>query len=658
MNYHQVFLVLLLLTLLVACDDQAQDSVTRLRLQEVRSQEVSTDKSEVKENTQQTQVNQNKLNKEVADESVKPVKKVSLKYFNDSKDFTENVTSLLSSQLDYWQPAFNHAAKARLQDVSKAIIYFAQNDKIDNPNLDHLLYYLRAYSYFGPIDTLQAADWQALDEALLAVANMPDFHAANDAALRINEHYVVSLYRYYPEERMQARFQPHIDHLNRLLNHLSKQNMQSKQFDFTLWETLRSFGFLPYFSSRAKTEDLKKILANDQSLTNTIIAFANSQNIIRKKDQWPLKNIFWILAQTYRVIDDKAKEKMDKTAWQVAKGIKDSTSLLTAKTFFTQVYLVNTYRGKSECEKKDSFLNNKCLYPTEQEALPIKHTCSETIFIRAQAMTEKDLKTTCRKLTDKEDFFHQTLKTNRQPVPNDFNQLLRVVIFDHPAQYNINGQLIFDIGTNNGGMYIEGTPQNPENIPSFYSYEAHWLRPELVVWNLSHEYIHYLDGRYVKYDTFGHFKSHIVWWTEGLAEYISKQGEYNERAMRLLAETAENKRPTLQQIFKTAYADGVEFTYQWSFLAHVYLWQHHADDMLKLKHFLTTDYFDGYKEHLSKMERHQAGFAQFLQKTFETIDQQKLAKEGDGPRKLYHYAYRPYLTPAYLTMNSQHQHHQ
>jgi microbial collagenase len=48
--------------------------------------------------------------------------------------------------------------------------------------------------------------------------------------------------------------------------------------------------------------------------------------------------------------------------------------------------------------------------------------------------------------------------------------------------------------------------------------------------------VHYLDGRFVKYDTYGHFPSHLVWWSEGLAEYISK-GDNSVKALKLLAKT-------------------------------------------------------------------------------------------------------------------------
>ena len=56
---------------------------------------------------------------------------------------------------------------------------------------------------------------------------------------------------------------------------------------------------------------------------------------------------------------------------------------------------------------------------------------------------------------------------------------------------------IYGIDTNNGGMYLEGDPAAAGNQPRFIAYEAEWVRPAFQIWNLNHEYTHYLDGRLV-----------------------------------------------------------------------------------------------------------------------------------------------------------------
>ena len=63
--------------------------------------------------------------------------------------------------------------------------------------------------------------------------------------------------------------------------------------------------------------------------------------------------------------------------------------------------------------------------------------------------------------------------------------------FKNWSQYNAYGQLLFDIQTDNGGMYIEGIPSKPNNQATFFAYRQFWIAPEFAIWNLNHEYVHY-----------------------------------------------------------------------------------------------------------------------------------------------------------------------
>ena len=109
--------------------------------------------------------------------------------------------------------------------------------------------------------------------------------------------------------------------------------------------------------------------------------------------------------------------------------------------------------------------------------------------------------------------------------------------------YNRYGNYPFRIDTNNGGIYIEGNPKDPNNQPRIFIYmkgnDVH---------NFGHEIVHYLDGKYNKYGDAAEFSSEeISWWSEGLAEYIS-HGEKNKYATQTLMYCSVNRRPTLDQI--------------------------------------------------------------------------------------------------------------
>src|SRR5690606_35924688 len=65
----------------------------------------------------------------------------------------------------------------------------------------------------------------------------------------------------------------------------------------------------------------------------------------------------------------------------------------------------------------------------EAAALPIRHSCSTTLKLRAQAMTASQLSETCTIVAGQESFFHDKLQTNSVPVPNDNNTSLEMVVF-------------------------------------------------------------------------------------------------------------------------------------------------------------------------------------------------------------------------------------
>ncbi|BFV56247.1 collagenase [Kitasatospora sp. CMC57] len=213
--------------------------------------------------------------------------------------------------------------------------------------------------------------------------------------------------------------------------------------------------------------------------------------------------------------------------------------------------------------------------------LTINHTCSPSIRIVAQQMTDADLAATCTSLNNQDAYFHSVVKDSGA-VANDNNTTIEVNVFDSSADYQTYAGAIFGISTNNGGMYLEGNPAAAGNQPRFIAYEAEWTRPDFQIWNLNHEYTHYLDGRF---DMFGDFDAGMttptVMWVEGFAEYIS----YSYRNVvydRAMTEAAKNTYK-LSTLFDTTY-DNSDSTriYQWGYLADRYLIQSHPQDVATL----------------------------------------------------------------------------
>ncbi|MFI5532977.1 collagenase [Kitasatospora sp. NPDC051853] len=245
--------------------------------------------------------------------------------------------------------------------------------------------------------------------------------------------------------------------------------------------------------------------------------------------------------------------------------------------------------------------------------LTVSHSCSPSIAIRAQAATTAQLAGACTSLTGQDAFFH-AIARDKGPVANDLNSRMEVVIFDTSWEYTALAAAIYGIRTDNGGMYLEGDPARPGNEARFVAYEADW-RPQWEVWNLNHEYTHYLDARFTMHGTFEEGSvTPTVWWTEGFAEYLatSYTKQVNQAAITLAAGRHDYR---LSELFDTTYANTTQDrTYRWGYLAVRYmLEQRRADTDAVLAKYRTGDW-EGARTLLKSTigTRYDADFDQWL----------------------------------------------
>ena len=209
-----------------------------------------------------------------------------------------------------------------------------------------------------------------------------------------------------------------------------------------------------------------------------------------------------------------------------------------------------------------------CSFDLETTILSGNHTCSNTLTLRYQEpISTENLAKICTDLSAQENVFHTTFGTSPStPVADDYNSALEVVIFSSYTDYDNYAGNFFGIGTDNGGMYLEGDPWVEGNQARFIAHQATWL-PSFQVWNLEHEFVHYLDGRFNKWGNFDQQPSNSVWWGEGLAEYLS-QPNTNPDALAAAAQGTY----TLSELFQTTYANSdTTRTYHWGYLAVRYM---------------------------------------------------------------------------------------
>ncbi|SEM33806.1 collagenase [Nonomuraea pusilla] len=264
------------------------------------------------------------------------------------------------------------------------------------------------------------------------------------------------------------------------------------------------------------------------------------------------------------------------TVRPMAKDLLDRSSIkgTTAALWVGVAEMTDSY------DKADCAYYGTCDLQTRlaAEVLPITHTCGASLRIRAQDMTSAQLTSTCSSLANQDAFFHDLARDGGRPVADDDNTTLEVVVFDSSTDYQTYAGPMFGIDTNNGGMYLEGDPAAAGNQPRFIAYEAEWVRPDFQIWNLNHEYTHYLDGRF---DMYGDFAAGVstptVWWIEGFAEYVS----YSYRKVVYDAAITEAGRRTyaLSTLWDTTYGHDTTRIYRWGYLAVRYMYERHRGDV-------------------------------------------------------------------------------
>ncbi|UXI69534.1 M9 family metallopeptidase [Tahibacter amnicola] len=240
----------------------------------------------------------------------------------------------------------------------------------------------------------------------------------------------------------------------------------------------------------------------------------------------------------------------------------------------------------------------------EAQVLSITHACSPTLTLRAQNLTTQQIADTCTTLGGEETYFHQKMATSNTPIAGDVNSSLQMLVFDSSADYKVYANIIFGIGVNNGGIYMEGDPTQVGNTPRFFAYEtgtpgtASWQ-----IWNLTHEYIHYLDGRF---NTKGGFcdlplgglcddegftgpRGSMVWYVEGIAEYLSYS--YRNLVFTDAVAEAESRSFALSQLFQTVYSTDYGRTYEWGYLAARFVYEYRNAELNQmLQHFRAGNY--------------------------------------------------------------------
>lgn len=519
-------------------------------------------------------------------------------------DFSPMVREVLDNE--FFVEHFQHAKAGRLEAVLASIDFLARQQQIQDPDLNKLLYYVRAYNYFLGFSKATPAQLSMLEHALFQVSNMRELLTYQKASGEVIEGYVVGLGALMATPQSSASIVRHLPRLQSLLLHFTNTAQLSKERSYgdAVFETLNLFDRFGWAEGA-----LRSALIQDNRFADAIAELASSRNALwLNRDGFIVMNAIEALGKLAQLSDGVWREGSNRAVRQVmqahlGQGVLDDLEL---KSNFRSYYVDYAYRADVDgaCS---SLFNGLCYKFEIAQVLPQTHVCGPTLKVRSQPLSQTQMLEICQSLGKQEQDFHRIMQTNWTPVADDLNATLELVIFSSREQYQKFGGLLYGFSTDNGGMYLEGSPWLAGNQARFFAYVQAGQ-----VWNLNHEYVHYLDGRFNQYGAFGHYPLNLTtWWAEGLAEYLA-WGSHFERGMNDISLVAAGQRPSLEAITKLSYESGSSMVYHWSYTLHRYLQERDPARHLALAAHLRRNDLAAYRLALDELNRsHGAQYPQW-----------------------------------------------
>ncbi|MFF3918124.1 collagenase [Streptomyces sp. NPDC001852] len=304
--------------------------------------------------------------------------------------------------------------------------------------------------------------------------------------------------------------------------------------------------------------------------------------------------------------------ELQDTARPLTKDLLDQTAMTgpTAGLWVAVATQANAY-DSTDCAYYDV-----CDLPGKltRAVLPVTHRCDTNVTVLAQSLTAADLDAVCASVLKQSDYFRGVVKADGA-IPGQYVSTIQLVVFASRADYQTYAGAIYGIDTDNGGMTLDGNPSDPANHVTSIMYQ----KPSddgftARIWNLNHEYTHFLDGRD---DMKGDFAQETtvpdVWWIEGVAEYVSYsyRGIADDQAI----QEAGKHTYKLSTLFENTYGNSdVTRTYPWGYLAVRYMTEQHPDDVQRmLARFRAGDWAGGYAVYHDGIgTRYDADFDQWL----------------------------------------------
>jgi microbial collagenase len=181
------------------------------------------------------------------------------------------------------------------------------------------------------------------------------------------------------------------------------------------------------------------------------------------------------------------------------------------------------------------------------------------------------------------------------PLSDDPNPTLTMYVYGTRSDYEVFQPYLFNLGTDNGGIYIEQWGQ-------FFTYQRTEAESIYTLEELfRHEYVHYLNGRFAVAGLWGEAQFYenerLTWWDEGSAEFFAGATQANgvpvRKSMMMQIVSDGVNRFTVSDVLSASYNGGFKF-YRYAALFFNFLNETRPDKITELYKLVTANDIAGF----------------------------------------------------------------
>ncbi|MGE7879613.1 collagenase ColA [Peribacillus muralis] len=327
------------------------------------------------------------------------------------------------------------------------------------------------------------------------------------------------------------------------------------------------------------------------------------------------------------------------------KGLEVVTQAMHMYPHLSEAYFVAVEQITTNYEGKDYSGNTVDLKKIREEGkqryLPKTYTFDDgsIVFKTGDKVTEDKVQRLYWAAKEVKAQYHRVIGSDKALEQSNADDVLTVVIYDSPDQYQLNRQL-YGYETNNGGIYIE-------EKGTFFTYER---TPEQSIYSLEelfrHEFTHYLQGRYEVPGLFGigdiYQNERLTWFQEGNAEFFAGSTRTNDVVPRksIISGLSDepSRRYTAEQTLFAKY--GSWDFYNYSFALQSYMYNYQFDTFDRIQDLIRANdvkNYDAYRVALSKdsqLNREYQAYMQHLIDNQEKYDVPQVSEDYLAEHKL------------------------